>query len=170
LLAHAALVILTSLGVLLSCGEREPSGLSREEFVQIYVRLIRARIAAAGDSAAYAAARENIFDFAKVSAADMRGFVEAGKERPEELRAAWQAIAAKLDTLYGGVTEPPPGPPEGLSRGAVADTLGSPPARSPQALPDTLSTQGRRQALPNTLSTPARRQALPDTISSPSRR
>lgn len=77
--------------------------------METYIRLVRARIDTEGDSAAYAAARDRALAEAGVTARQMREFVEAGRRDPDELRDAWQAIAARLDTLYGGVTtEPPP--------------------------------------------------------------
>jgi hypothetical protein len=97
--------------VLLACagGGDEPQGLSRDRFVAAYVAMVQARIEAEGDSAAYRAARDRALERLGVTPAEMRTFVERGKQEPERLGDAWEAIAARLDTLYGGVTtEPPP--------------------------------------------------------------
>jgi hypothetical protein len=86
-----------------------PQGLSRDRFVTAYVALVQARIESEGDSAVYRAARDRALDRLGVTPAELRAFVERGKTEPEQLGDAWAAIAAKLDTLYGGVTtEPPP--------------------------------------------------------------
>lgn len=90
-------------------GGDDPQGLSRDRFVAAYVAMVQARIDAEGDSAAYRAARDRALERLGVTPAEMRTFVERGKQEPERLGDAWEAIAARLDTLYGGVTtEPPP--------------------------------------------------------------
>lgn len=90
-------------------GGGDPQGLSRDRFVAAYVAMVQARIEAEGDSAAYRAARDRALERLGVTPAEMRTFVERGKQEPERLGDAWEAIAARLDTLYGGVTtEPPP--------------------------------------------------------------
>lgn len=104
------------------CADRPHARISREQFVDAYVRMVRARIDAEGDSSAYAARRDRAFAEAGVSAQDMRAFVEGGRFRPEELRAAWQAIAVKLDTLYGGVTSR--APPD------LREAFGAPPKKN----------------------------------------
>jgi len=118
--AACRVLALALAGLAVACTDREPAELSREEFVNAYFRMVRARIDAQGDSAVYAAARDRALAEAGVTAREMRDFVEASREHPEEMRAAWQAIAAKLDTLYGGVTTEPP--PE--MREALGDVLG----------------------------------------------
>jgi hypothetical protein len=87
----------------------EPQGLSRDRFVAAYVAMVQARIEAEGDSAAYLARRDRALERLGVTTREMRAFLEHGKQDPEQLGDAWEAVAAKLDTLYGGVTtEPPP--------------------------------------------------------------
>lgn len=88
-------------------GNGRPS-LSRDEFVDAYIQLVRARIDARGDSAAYAAKRDQVFRQTAATPEEMRAFIRAGRRDPAALRGAWQAIAAKLDTLYGGVTAAAP--------------------------------------------------------------
>ena len=87
----------------------DPQGLSRDRFITAYVAMVQARIEAEGDSADYRAARDRALERLGVTPDDLRALVERGKQEPEQLGEAWEAIAAKLDTLYGGVTtEPPP--------------------------------------------------------------
>ena len=86
------------------CVDEAPEAIPREKFVDAYIRLVRARIDAEGDSIAYMAARDEALRRAGVSASDLRRFVRVGGRNPQALSAAWQEIAAKLDTLYGGVT------------------------------------------------------------------
>ncbi|MBA2563880.1 MAG: hypothetical protein H0V09_00450 [Gemmatimonadetes bacterium] len=94
-------------GVLLAaagCRSDAPVTIPREKFVEAYVRLVRARIDAEEDSGAYLKGRDAALHRTGVTPADLRAYVEAGNRDPEALRVAWQEIAAKLDTLYGGVT------------------------------------------------------------------
>ncbi|MFN2431699.1 MAG: hypothetical protein ABR599_02565 [Gemmatimonadota bacterium] len=140
LLRQAAALALLPLGAAgADCAPEERAGLARDEFVEAYMALVRARIDADGDTAAYAAARARALERAGVSAAEMRAYVEDGRNRPEELGLAWQTIAARLDTLYGGVTGPPPdlgGAP--LGAGLTGEPAAVPrPSSSPTALPDT---------------------------------
>jgi hypothetical protein len=93
------------------CRKEPAAPISQQKFVDAYVQLVQARIDAAGDSVAYAAKRDRVFMDTGVKPADLRAFVEAGRRNPLPLRDAWQSIAARLDTLYGGVTS---GPPAGL--------------------------------------------------------
>jgi hypothetical protein len=102
-------------------GGDDPQGLSRDRFVAAYVAMVQARIEAEGDSAAYRRVRDRALERLGVTPAEMRTFVERGKQEPERLSDAWEAIAARLDTLYGGVTtEPPPAMQRELE--AEADT------------------------------------------------
>ena len=113
---------LAAAGLLLAstaCSREEPLPIPRERFVAAYVGMVRARIEAGGDTAAYVAARDRALAEAGVTARELEAYVAAGRERPEELRDAWQAVAAKLDTLYGGVTEPPAELGEKLPTGAA---------------------------------------------------
>jgi hypothetical protein len=105
-----ALLLLLAGPLATACTDTKPAAMSRRQFVDVYVQLVQARIDAAGDSVAYAAKRDRVFIDAHLKAADLRAFVESGREDPVQLRDAWRDIAARLDTLYGGVTSrPPPG-------------------------------------------------------------
>ncbi len=121
------------------CARKQPAAISEQRFVDAYVQLVQARIDAAGDSVAYAAKRDRVFLDAHLEPADLRAFVESGRKDPIALRDAWQDIAVRLDTLYGGVTSrPPAGLREALrTRGdttSVSPRVISPgiPARSPR--------------------------------------
>ena len=109
----------------MSCSPAESEGLSRDDFVTLYMRLVRARIDAQGDSAAYAASRDRVLQDAGVTEEQMRDFVASRGNDPEELRRAWIEIAVKLDTLYGGVTIADP----------VRDLRAKPPAPAETATP-----------------------------------
>lgn len=102
--------LVVALGLLAcACSGDDPQGLSRDRFVAAYVAMVQARIEAEGDSAAYRAGRDRVLERLGVTTREMRAFLDYGKQDPERLGKAWEAIAARLDTLYGGVTtEPPP--------------------------------------------------------------
>jgi hypothetical protein len=108
----AAASVLVAACVVTGCrGAKGERRMTRRQFVNVYVQLVQARIDAAGDSVAYAAKRDRVFLDARVKPEAMRAFVESARADPTEMRVAWREIAARLDTLYGGVTT---GPPPGL--------------------------------------------------------
>ena len=123
-------------GILPASRDGDGGTISRQRFVDTYMALVQARIDTEGDPAAYAAARDLVLDQAGVRPSDLRAFVEAGRDDPERLQEAWRDIAARLDTLYGGVTTQPPPELSGVvEEGAVGveegKAAGAGPPREP---------------------------------------
>ncbi|HEY7462725.1 MAG TPA: hypothetical protein VIC59_12745 [Gemmatimonadota bacterium] len=162
------------LGALLpGCKERERPRLTQQQFVDVYLQLIQARIDAAGDSTAYAAKRDRVFQDARVKPDDLREFVAAGGDDPLALRDAWQSVAARLDTLYGGVTSRPPAGMREALRSAV-DTTGSAdstrPVKPRVIVPSGMRPERRFPAPVHADSLGRAPRAVPDSASAPAPR
>jgi hypothetical protein len=86
--------------VLLSCGTgADTTGVTSDSFVQVMVELRRAANEAAGDTAAFAARRQQILLDAGVTEEQLHGFVEAHGRNVEHMARIWETINTRLSDL-----------------------------------------------------------------------
>jgi hypothetical protein len=85
---------------LLSCGTgADTTGVTSDSFVQVMVELRRAANQAAGDTAAFAARREQILLGAGVTEEQLHEYVEAHGRNVEHMARIWETINTRLSDL-----------------------------------------------------------------------
>jgi hypothetical protein len=131
--------------VLLSCSHGADTAVAtRDSFIQVMVELRRAANQAAGDTAAFAARREQILLDAGVTEGQLHAYIEVHGRDVEHMARVWETINTRLSDLE---EQPEPledaDPPAGesgteavLPDGDAPQQNDSPPARRPAADPD----------------------------------
>ncbi len=95
-LAIGAIVICVILFFLLR-GMRSSSGLSAEQFVEVYVELSFASETFSGDSAKFEEEKNRIFEQAGVAQKEMDEFVRRLNQKPDEWAEVWKRIVESLE-------------------------------------------------------------------------
>jgi hypothetical protein len=92
-----AMIILCVVVFFLLRDTRSSSGLSADEFADVYVELSLASQTLSGDSAGFEDEKSRIFERAGVTQMDMDEFVQRMNRKPDEWAEVWKKVMERLE-------------------------------------------------------------------------